>query len=193
MTMIARKRPIVVWATRYDHSVILDDFLKLLRSNEEEPVRYDETDGTIYIQKERGEVALPKGNWVISEVNTDKRFWSIDPKIFQKTYERIEGTIYSFRKKVYEVECIELKSLEAKDIRPVLEFMEYRTNGDVFKILHMDELIEDCQLRGYVLINTLEGIEALYPTEVLIKGVEGEFYPVKRENFDKVYDIINGG
>ncbi|WP_449449180.1 hypothetical protein [Streptococcus suis] len=190
MTMIARKRPIAVWATRYDHSVILDEFLKFLRSNEEEPVRYDETDGTIYIQKERGEIALPKGNWVISEVNTDKRFWSIDPKIFQKTYERVEGVIHSFRKKVYEVECIELKSLDAKDVRPVLEFLGYRTNGDVLNILHMDEIIEDCQLKGCVPVDTLEGIEALYPTEILIKGVEGEFYPVKRDNFDKVYDII---
>ena len=89
------------------------------------------------------------------------------------------------------VNCIELKSLKNEDIRPVLEFMGYRTNGDVFKILHMDELIEDCQLKGYVPINTLEGVEALYPTEVLIKGVEGEFYPVSRKNFDKVYDIIS--
>lgn len=191
MILIARKKPIEVWATKYDHNVMLDEFLKLLRSNEKEPVRYDETNGTIYIQKERGEVALPKGNWVISEVNTDKSFWSIDPKIFQKTYERVPHTLYVFRKKVYEVECIELKSLDAKDIRPVLEFMGYRTNGDIFKILHMDELIEDCQLKGYVPIETLEGIEALYPTEILIKGVEGEFYPVSRENFDKVYDIIN--
>lgn len=65
--------------------------MKLLSSNEDEPVRYDETDGTIYIQKERGEIALPKGNWVISEINTDNRFWSIDHDIFLKTYTRVKG------------------------------------------------------------------------------------------------------
>ena len=43
---------------------------------------------------------------------------------------------------------------------------------------------------GYISINTLEGTEKLYPTEILIKGVEGEYYPVKRINFDKVYEVI---
>jgi hypothetical protein len=47
-----------------------------------EPVRYDESDGTIYIAKERGEISLPKGNWVIREDNTDGCFWSIDPDNF---------------------------------------------------------------------------------------------------------------
>lgn len=191
MVIIARKKPIEVLAYRYNQGVILDEFLKLLRSNETEPVRYDEKDSTIYIQKERGEIAVPLGNWVISEVNTDNCFWSIAPEIFQKTYERVPHTLYVFRKKVYDVECIELKSLKNEDIRSVLEFMGYHTNGDVFKILHMDELIEDYQLKGYVPIKTLEGVEALYPTEILIKGIEGEFYPVARENFDKVYSIVS--
>lgn len=192
MVIIARKKPIEVWAARYiDAKIVLDEFLKLLSSNKDEPIRYDGTDDTIYIQKERGEIALPKGNWVISEVNTDNCFWSIDHDIFLKTYTRVSGNVY--KKKVYDVECIELESLEAKDICSVLEFIGYRTNGDVLKVLQMDEIIEDCQLKGYVPINTLEGVEALYPTEVLIKGVEGEFYPIKRENFDKVYDILREG
>lgn len=192
MVIIARKKPIEVWAARYiDAKIVLDEFLKLLSSNKDEPIRYDGTDDTIYIQKECGEIALPKGNWVISEVNTDNCFWSIDHDIFLKTYTRVSGNVY--KKKVYDVECIELESLEAKDICSVLEFIGYRTNGDVLKVLQMDEIIEDCQLKGYVPINTLEGVEALYPTEVLIKGVEGEFYPIKRENFDKVYDILREG
>ena len=56
--------------------------------------------------------------------------------------------------------------------------------------LQRDDLIKEIQEQGYILINTLEGIEKLYPTEILIQGVEGEYYPVKRENFDKVYEVI---
>ena len=65
--MKARKKPIEVFAIKYDNNIILEEFLKLLRTNKKEPVRYDESDGTIYIIKERGEIALPKGNWVIRE------------------------------------------------------------------------------------------------------------------------------
>lgn len=65
--MKARKKPIEVMAIHYTHNIDLDKFLELLRTNKEEPVRYDETDKTIYIQKERGEITLKYGNWVIFE------------------------------------------------------------------------------------------------------------------------------
>ena len=44
--------------------------------------------------------------------------------------------------------------------------------------------------RGFIIIKTLEGDEKLFPGEVLIKGIRGELYPVKKENFDLVYEII---
>ena len=124
--MKARKKPIDVMAIHYNHNIILDEFLKLLRTNENEPVRYDETDKTIYIQKERGEIALKYGNWVIFEENTDKRFWAIDHEIFLKTYYRVPHTTNTFVKKVYEVECVELKSLNEQDIIEVLNFVGYQ-------------------------------------------------------------------
>ena len=71
-------------AIHYTHNIDLDKLLELLRTNKEEPVRYDENDKTIYIQKERGEIALKYGNWIIFEENTDKCFWSIDHEIFLK-------------------------------------------------------------------------------------------------------------
>ena len=51
-------------------------------------------------------------------------------------------------------------------------------------------MIEEIKEQGYISINTLEGVEKLYPTEILIRGVKGEYYPVKRVNFDKVYELI---
>lgn len=47
----ARRKPIEVWAVRYNHSIVLDEFIKMLSENKNEPVRYDDETGTIYIQK----------------------------------------------------------------------------------------------------------------------------------------------
>ena len=70
--------------------------------------------------------------------------------------------------------------------------MGYKVNpNELLTILQRDEMVEEINKQGYISINTLEGVEKLYPTEILIRGVEGEYYPVKRVNFDKVYEIIN--
>lgn len=189
--MKARKKPIDVMAIHYNHNVIFDKFLELLRTNEDEPVRYDEIDKTIYIQKERGEIALKYGDWVIFEENTDKCFWAIDHDIFLKTYVRVPNTVNTFVKKVYEVDCVEFKFLKEHDIIDVLDFVGYQINqNESLTFLQRNDLIEEIKEQGYIVIKTLEGDEKLYPTEVLIRGVEGGYYPVKRVNFDKVYDVI---
>jgi hypothetical protein len=189
--MKARKKPIDVMAIHYNHNVIFDKFLELLRTNEDEPVRYDEIDKTIYIKKERGEIALKYGDWVIFEENIDKCFWAIDHDIFLKTYVRVPNTVNTFVKKVYEVDCVEFKSLKEHDIIDVLDFVGYQINqNEPLTFLQRNDLIEEIKEQGYIVIKTLEGDEKLYPTEVLIRGVEGEYYPVKRVNFDKVYDVI---
>lgn len=70
--------------------------------------------------------------------------------------------------------------------------MGYKLNRDaILTLLQRDEMIEEIKEQGYTSINTLEGVEKLYPTEILIRGVEDEYYPVKRVNFDKVYDVID--
>ena len=189
--MKARKKPIDVMAIHYTHNIDLDKFLELLGTNKEEPVRYDDLDKTIYIQKDRGEIALKYGDWIIFEENTDKCFWAIDHEIFLKTYIKVSNTVNTFVKKVYEVDCVVFESLDEHDIVKVLDFVGYQINqNDSLTFLQRDDLIHEIKEQGYIVIKTLEGDEKLYPTEVLIRGVEGEYYPVKRVNFDKVYDVI---
>lgn len=189
--MKVRKKPIDVMAIHYTHNIDLDKFLELLGTNKEEPVRYDDLDKTIYIQKDRGEIALKYGDWVIFEENTDKCFWAIDHEIFLKTYIKVPNTVNTFVKKVYEVNCVVFESLDEHDIVKVLDFVGYQINqNDSLTFLQRDDLIHEIKEQGYIVIKTLEGDEKLYPTEVLIRGVEGEYYPVKRVNFDKVYDVI---
>ena len=168
----------------------MEEFLKLLGTNEKEPVRYDESDGTIYIAKERGETSLPRGNWVIREDNTDGCFWSIEPDIFLQTYNRVKGTINTFVKKVYEVDFVKLNTDNTKSIIEVLNFLGYSVTTPLEE-LQRDELIKSIKEQGFLEVNTLEGIERLFSGEVVVKGVKGEFYPVSYDDFIKVYDILD--
>lgn len=168
----------------------MEEFLKLLGTNEKEPVRYDESDGTIYIAKERGEISLPRGNWVIREGNTDGCFWSIEPDIFLQTYNRVKGTINTFVKKVYEVDFVKLNTDNTKSIIEVLNFLGYSVTTPLEE-LQRDELIKSIKEQGFLEVNTLEGIERLFSGEVVVKGVKGEFYPVSYDDFIKVYDILD--
>lgn len=190
--MKARKKPIEVFAVQYSNNIILGEFLKLLRTNEKEPVRYDESDGTIYIAKERGEISLPRGNWVIREDNTDGCFWSIDPDIFLQTYNRVKGTVNTFVKRVYEVDFIKMDIDDTKSIIEVLNFLGYFVTTPLEE-LQRDELVESIKEQGFLEINTLEGVERLFSGEVVVRGVRGEFYPVSYDNFIKVYDILDEG
>lgn len=168
----------------------MEEFLKLLGTNEKEPVRYDESDGTIYIAKERGEISLPRGNWVIREDNTDGCFWSIEPDIFLQTYNRVKGTINTFVKKVFEVDFVKLNTDNTKSIIEVLNFLGYSVTTPLEE-LQRDELIKSIKEQGFLEVNTLEGIERLFSGEVVVKGVKGEFYPVSYDDFIKVYDILD--
>ena len=184
---IAERKPIEVIALRYDEKTNLGSFLELLKSNKSEPVRYDGSNKTIYIKKERGEIELTIGNWVIYETNTDKSFWAIDHDIFLKTYTLVSLAGNKYRKKVCQVETCEFTSLEKDDIWNLIDFVGYQDRGDLICGVDKNELVTSVQSKGFLLIDTLEGLEKLFPKEFLIKGGEGEFYPVKPENFWKVY------
>lgn len=184
---IAERKPIEVIALRYDEKTNLGNFLELLKSNKSEPVRYNGKNKTIYIKKERGEIELNLGNWVIYETNTDKSFWAIDHDIFLKTYTLVSLAGNKYRKKVYQVETCKFTSLEKEDILDLIDFIGCQDRGDVVRGVDKDKLVSAVQSKGFLSIDTLEGIEKLFPREFLIKGVEGEFYQVKPENFWKVY------
>ena len=187
---IVERKPIEVIALRYDEETNLGSFLELLKSNKSEPVRYDGTNKTIYIKKERGEIELNLGNWVIYETNTDKSFWAIDHDIFLKTYELVSLAGNKYRKRVYQVQTCEFSSLEEKDILDLIDFIGTQERGDIIFGKRKDEIVTSVQSKGFLSVDTLEGVEKLFVGELLIKGVDGEFYPVKKENFLKVYKQI---
>ena len=97
-----------------------------------------------------------------------------------------EDEFSRFVKKVYEIEFVDFTDLESDNIDKVLSFIE----DAGFNNIRNEQTSLIIKERGFVLIETLEGIEKLFPGEVLIKGIRGELYPVKKENFNLVYEII---
>lgn len=59
----------------------------------------------------------------------------------------------------------------------------------VLEKLQEDDFVSDIQISKAIVINTLEGEEILNLGEYLIKGIDGEFYPVSSESFNQVYII----
>lgn len=187
--MRAIKKPIEVLAKRYIKDSDLDYLLNLLSSNQNEPARLEESTGDLFIQKDRGEIRLTLGNWIIFEENTDRCFWFIDHEIFLETYSFLaeEDEFSRFVKKVYEIEFIDFTDLESDNIDKVLSFIE----DAGFNNIRNEQTHSTVKEQGFIIIETLEGDEKLFPGEVLIKGIRGELYPVNKENFDLVYNIIH--
>lgn len=45
---------------------------------------------------------------------------------------------------------------------------------------------------GELIIKTLEGDLRVSPTDWVVRGVKGEFYPVKSDIFDQLYEPVEG-
>lgn len=78
-----------------------------------------------------------------------------------------------FRKKPVEVEAVRF---EAGDTLSVLQFIGGSTAAWV-----MGDAIE---------ISTLEGVMRADPGDWIIKGIAGEFYPVKPDIFEATYEAV---
>lgn len=175
----AQKKAIETFAMQYDGSntkLVLD----LLNKNESEPAILEEKSKTILITKtfggEKQQISLPVNNWMLLDVD-GVSYWSVDPEIFSKTYEKVEGDTY--KKVPIQIDVIEFSSLKDEDIQDVLKF-----------IRESAQTTESVKEVGHIAIDTLEGKENLFPTDILARGVKGELYPIKKENFDIIFEVL---
>ena len=190
MKQKAKKKPIEVWATRYDDKTNAQELVQYMQGHTDEIIEFDEISKSIQIHKARGVIELRLGNWLLFEINTDQAFWAIDEVIFYKTYEKIkDGTIYIYRKKVFEVEYVHFKDTDKSSVVSLLRFMDIKPKS-VLEYLQEDDWILDIQAQKFIVISTLEGREKLNVGEYLIKGVHGEFYPITTEAFSQIYEKI---
>lgn len=57
------------------------------------------------------------------------------------------------------------------------------------KVSFDPDVVRGCSVAA---IKTLEGTMTATPGDIIIKGVNGEFYPCKPDIFEKTYEIVNG-
>lgn len=78
--------------------------------------------------------------------------------------------------------------------KPVeIEFMQFKDMGNVDDIETWTNLkaVYDYGNDGKVMyIDTLEGIMTANIGDYIVKGVNGEFYPVKPDVFEKSYEVL---
>lgn len=101
----------------------------------------------------------------------------------------VKMSVKKFRKKPVEIEAIRLES-NASSIKKVLEFMgqEVNTKG----LIASDKFYNYCASSykyGGIDIKTLEGKHKASFLDMIIKGVNGEFYPCKPDIFEATYSI----
>lgn len=82
------------------------------------------------------------------------------------------------RKKPVEIEFIQFTDLESGEF--IADWL-----GDRYGLL--DVCDKD---NPYILISTLEGVMKVDINDYIIKGVKGEFYPIKPEIFHETYEVL---
>lgn len=78
--------------------------------------------------------------------------------------------------------------------KPVeIEFMHFNNVDSAIGILLWLENKAKYKLtKKHLIIKTLEGTMTAELGDYIIKGVNGEFYPVKKDIFHKTYEIVGG-
>lgn len=99
--------------------------------------------------------------------------------------------IKKYRKKLVEIETVQLKDFSQATVKSCLEFMGQNVNTDC--MMASDRFDEYCSMlkhQGGLFIETLEGRMLASEGDYIIKGVSGEFYPCKPDIFKKTYDEV---
>ena len=99
-----------------------------------------------------------------------------------------------YRKKPVVIEAMQLVGTNA-DTHAVYQWIEANTQGS------FDPLSEEIPASGvsidpatgFFLIATLEGVMQAKPGDWIIRGVQGEFYPIKDSIFRETYEPAEGG
>lgn len=87
-------------------------------------------------------------------------------------------TIHKARKKLVEIEFIQFENLVSA--------------GEIERWTNLQAVHDDSNGKDLMFIDTLEGVMTATINDYIVKGVNGEFYAVKPDVFEKTYDILPG-
>lgn len=88
--------------------------------------------------------------------------------------------LFSIMKAVKRPIPVEVIQITDDNCSDVIEYINNKTNEDTIYYKN-----------GNIYINTLEGAHMCHMEDYIIRGVNGEYYPCKKEIFEKTYDIVS--
>lgn len=86
---------------------------------------------------------------------------------------------------------MEIKKARKKPVE--IEFMQFKGMGNVDEIEAWTNLKAVCDYGNdgkAMCIDTLEGVMTASLGDYIVKGINGEFYPVKPDIFEKTYEVV---
>lgn len=78
---------------------------------------------------------------------------------------------------------VEIEFIQFSDINSAKDISHWGEGKIKYKVSHKFNI-------GYMYIETLEGTMIASLDDYIVKGVDGEFYPVKSEIFKKTYEVL---
>lgn len=78
---------------------------------------------------------------------------------------------------------VEIEFMQFSDINSVEDISSWAEGKIKHKVSHKFNI-------GYIYIETLEGTMTASLGDYIVKGVDGEFYPVKPDIFEQTYEVL---
>ncbi|AAW54897.1 hypothetical protein ACYJ80_12090 [Staphylococcus capitis] len=78
---------------------------------------------------------------------------------------------------------VEIEFMQFSDINSVEDISSWAEGKIKHKVSHKFNI-------GYMYIETLEGTMTASLGDYIVKGVDGEFYPVKPDIFEQTYEVL---
>ena len=95
-----------------------------------------------------------------------------------------------YRKLPVIIEAVELKFTHYS-IKKCIEFMGQNVDTSSYETnRRFDDYVAQVSSRGFLEIDTLEGVMKASEGDFIIRGVNGEFYPCKPDVFNRTYEEI---
>ena len=106
---------------------------------------------------------------------------------WEKAQEKCEETLMWLNRRVEDrIEAMKLQKCAAS-IYEVIQFISDEPMSRNLEKEKYDEVFS----QGGIIIHTLEGdMKASFGDYIIIKGVNGEFYPCKPDIFEKTYEVV---
>ena len=184
--MIAKKLPIPVYVIQYKGS----NGKEILDMADLYDLDVQDNTSGFWVRTPRGTLRLESGAW-LSYGLIDGEVRVIQDEIFKETYTQDQNQKpHLYIKKPVEVECIRIDDFNVVTVQRLLEFIHGgRSDLKHYDLFMIYRQAAEYRSTGIMPISTLEGTMEAKVGDYLVRGPQGEVYPVAAEVFNQIYSV----